>query len=84
MTTMTITMDYATDLDEQSWLVPIPQRPIPLVVREINLGDARDVGGLFGQTEGPILGFYGFNPIAAGGTAVTNELVYEMREELGI
>ena len=84
MTIMTIALDDATELDQQSWLAPIPRHSIPLVVREINLGDARDAGRLFGQIEKPILGFYGFNPIAAGGTAVTNELVNEMREELGI
>ena len=84
MTTTTIAMDYAAELEQQSWLALIPRRPIPLVVREINLGDARDTGRLFGQTEDSTLGFYGFNPIAAGGKAVANELVNEMREELGI
>ena len=29
-------------------------------------------------------GFYGFKPIPAGGNVVTNELVDELREELGV
>ena len=84
MTTMIIKLDDATELVKQSWFASMSQRPIPLEVREINLGDARDAGGLFDQVGEPVRGFYGFNPIAVGGISVTNELVNEMREELGI
>ena len=44
-------------------------RPIPVSMRSRPRGVARDL--------------YGFRPIPAGGKPVTNELVNELREELG-
>ena len=92
MTIMTITLDDATELVEQGWFAFISQRPIPLGIRNINLGDARDAGGLFNQVGEPVRRFYGLNPIAPEGTAVKNELVsdrglgdlYGIWKDLGI
>ena len=36
------------------------------------------------EAGGPQRSFYGFRPIPAGGRPVTNELVNELRQELGI
>ena len=49
MTIMTITLDDATELIEQDWFAFMSQRPIPLGIRNISLGDARDAGALFNQ-----------------------------------
>ena len=63
---MIITLDDATELIEQDWFTSYSQRPIPLGTRNINLGDARDIGALLNQ---------GGEPTAPEGTAVKNELV---------
>lgn len=84
MTTTTIELDDATELAEQVRFAPLDRSLILLSVREINLGDARDASGFLGQVEGDARGFYGFNPIPAGGAPVTNELVNKLRENLGI
>ena len=92
MTIMTIILDDATELVKQNWFAFMSERPIPLRTRNINLGDARDAGGLFKQVGEPVRRFYGFNPIAAEGTAVKNELVsdrglgdlYGIWKDLGI
>ena len=84
MTTMTIELDDATELARQDRFVLLAKASIPLLVREINLDDARDASGFLGQVEGDARGFYGFNPIPAGGAPVTNELVNKLREGLGI
>ena len=84
MTTTTIELDDATELAEQVRFAPLDRSLILLSVREINLGDARDASGFLGQVEGDARGFYGFNPIPAGGAPVTNELVNKLREDLGI
>ena len=41
-------------------------------------------GAVLAQSGVPAGSLYGFNPIPAGGATVTNELVNELREELGI
>ena len=41
-------------------------------------------GAVLAQAGKPPNDLYGFNPILAGGATVTNELVNELREELGI
>ena len=88
MTTTTIKLDDATELAKQVRAAPLDRGLIRLsvreMVREINLGDARDASGFLGQVEGDARGFYGFNPIPAGGAPVTNELVNKLREDLGI
>ena len=84
MTTTTIELDDATELAKQVRSAPLDRGLIRLSVREINLGDARDASGFLGQVEGDARGFYGFNPIPAGGAPVTNELVNKLRENLGI
>ena len=84
MTTMTIELDDATELAKQVRFAPLDKGLILLSVRKINLGDARDASGFLGQVEGDARGFYGFNPIPAGGAPVTNELVNKLREDLGI
>ena len=92
MTIMTITLDDATELVEQGWFTFMSQRPIPLGIGNINLGDARDAGELFNQVGEPAGRFYGLNPIATEGTAVKNELVsdrglgdlYGIWKDLGI
>ena len=84
MITKTITSDDATELDKQSWFVPMSQRPIPLGVREINLGDAWDLSELFDQGGEPVQGFHGFNPIATEGTAVTHEKELDLDEANGL
>lgn len=84
MTTTTIELDDATELAKQVRSAPLDKDLILLSVREINLGDARDASGFLGQVEGDARGFYGFNPIPAGGAPVTNELVNKLREDLGI
>ena len=84
MTTMTITLKDTSELAEQNSLGPPTMRALPLRVRVINLGDARHTGDVLGQLDEARRGLYGFYPIPAGGSAVTNELVNELREELGI
>ena len=92
MTIMIITLDDATELVEQGWFAFMSQRPIPLGIRNINMGDARDVGGLFNQVGKPLQRFSGFSSIATEGTAVKNELVsdrglgdiYGIWKDLGI
>ena len=84
MTTTTIELDDATELAKQVRLAPLDKGLTLLSVREINLDDARDASGFLGQVEGDARGFYGFNPIPAGGAPVTNELVNKLRENLGI
>lgn len=84
MTAMTIELDDAAELAHQDWLAPLPKGSMPLSVREIHLGDARDTGGVFGKVEGVTRNMYGFNPLPARGTQVTNELVNGLREDLGI
>ena len=84
MTTTTIELDDATELPKQVRFAPLDKGLILLSVREINLGDARDASGFLGQVEGDARGFYGFNPIPAGGAPVTNEQVNKLRENLGI
>ena len=41
-------------------------------------------GAVLAQAGKPANDLYGFNPIPAGGAPVTNELVNELREELGV
>ena len=84
MTTMTIQLDDATDLVSQDWFAPLAKCSIRLSVREINLVDARDAGGMLCQDERVGLDLYGFRPIPAGGIPVTNELVNKLRENLEI
>ena len=84
MTTTTIELDDAMELAKQVRFAPLDKGLILLSVREINLVDARDASGFLGQVEGDARGFYGFNPIPAGGDPVTNELVNKLREDLGI
>ena len=43
-----------------------------------------EAGAALAQTGERASGLYGFIPIPTGGTTVTNELVNELREELGI
>ena len=59
-------------------------RTLPPQVRVINLGDARHTHNVLGHLNDAPPNLYGFNPIPAGGSAVTNELVNKLREELGI
>ena len=50
-------------------LAPLPGRPMPVSMRSRSKGEAKDL--------------YGFRPIPSGGNLVTNDLVNEIREELG-
>ena len=78
-----IVLDDATDLANRNWFAPLSGRPIPVSVRNINLPDARDTSRLLGRPGNAAKDLYGFRPIPAGGRTVTNELVNELREELG-
>ena len=84
MTAMTIELSNATELPKQNWFAPPAICSLSPWLREIHLGDARDVGGVLVQVGGAARGLHGFSPIPAGGTTVTNELVNKLREELGI
>ena len=84
MTSMTIELDDATELGQENWFAPLAKSSIPLVVREIHLGDARDAGSVLRQVEGVALTLHGFKPLPARGAQVTNQLVNKLREDLGI
>ena len=83
MRTAAIVLDDASELGRRDWFAPLSGRPIPVSVRNINLTDARDTSKVLGRSQEPTKDLYGFKPIPAGGKAVTNELVNELREELG-
>ena len=53
-------------------------------VKRVHMDGAREAGGMLDPSEEATLDIYGFRPIPAGGTPVTNELVNKLREELGI
>ena len=84
MTTVTIELNDATELANQNWLAPLAKRSISLTAREIKMGDARDAGRVLERVDEAGGDLYGFIPIPAGGTTVTNELVNKLREDLGI
>ena len=84
MTTITITLNDASELAEQNSLGPPAMRALSLRVRVINLGDARHTVNVLSQLDETRQNLYGFCPIPSGGSAVTNEMVNELREELGI
>lgn len=79
MTKMRITLDDATELIDQDWFALISQRPIPLRIGHIKLGDARDIGALLNQ---------GGEPTAPEGTAVKTDRglgeLYGIWEDLAI
>ena len=83
MRTSAIVLDDATELAQRDWFAPLSGRPIPISVRNTNLSDARDTSRLLGRPQEAAKDLYGFRPIPAGRRAVTNELVNELREELG-
>ena len=78
-----LVLDDAAELAHGDWFAPLSGRPIPVSVRNISLPDARDASRLLGRPRQATKALYGFRPIPAGGRAVTNELVNELREELG-
>ena len=84
MITITIKLNDASELAEQNSLGSPAMRALPLRVRVINLGDARHTSNVLGHFNKALRDLHGFNPISAGGSTVTNELVNELREELGI
>ncbi len=83
MRTSAIVLDDATELAQRDWFAPLSGRAIPISVRNINLADAQDTSRLLGRPRKAAKDRYGFRPIPAGRRAVTNELVNELREELG-
>ena len=83
MRTATIVLDDATELASKEWLAPVAGRSIPVSVRNIILADARDTAQVLDRPQRETKDLYGFKPIPAGGRAVTNDLVNELREELG-
>lgn len=84
MTTMTIELPNANELSKQNWFAPPSIRSLTPWLPEIRLDDARNVGGVLVKVDEAARDLYGFNPIPAGGSPVTNELVNKLREELGI
>lgn len=83
MRSPSIVLDDATELAHRSWFAPVAGRPIPVSLRNINLSDARDTSQLLGGSRKETKELYGFRPIPAGGRSVTNDLVSELRDELG-
>ena len=83
MRTPAIVLADATELVNKDWFAPLSGRSLTVSVRNIHLADARDTSQVLGRPPEPTTGQYGFRPIRAGGTVVTNELVNELRDELG-
>ena len=52
-------------------------------IRKTHLDD-REASVALGEVEEAARDIYGFSPIPAGGIPVTNELVNELRQDLGI
>ena len=73
-----------TQLQKDAQLTCPYVHAIPLTQRELSLDDARETGSFFQKRKRVDLALYGFHPIPAGGSPVTNELVNELREQLGI
>ena len=61
--------EYEVKRVHMACLAPLSGRPTPVSVLRRYLGETKDL--------------YGFRPIPAGGKPVTNDLVNELREELG-
>ncbi len=83
MRTTTIKLNDARELASNEWLAPVAGRSIPVSVRNIILADAQDAAQVLDRPQRGTKDLYGFKPIPAGGRAVTNDLVNELREELG-
>ena len=83
MRTATIVLDDAADLAYEERLAPLAGRSIPVAMRNIVLADAQDTSQALDRPLGETKDLFGFKPIPAGGRAVTNDLVNELREELG-
>ena len=83
MKTATIVLDDAAELAHRDWFALLSGRSIPVSVRNINLVDACDTSLVLGRSRETTKDLYGFRPIPARGRTVTNELVNELREELG-
>lgn len=79
----TIELNDASELGRKELLAPVAGRSIPVSARNIVLADARDTSQVLDKPRREAKDLYGFKPIPAGGRAVTNELVNELREELG-
>ena len=60
MTTVTIELNDATELEDQNWLAPLAKRSISLTAREIKMGDARDAGRVLGQVDEAGGDLYGY------------------------
>ena len=84
MSGITIHLKDPTQLQRDANLTCPYVHAIPLTQRELSLDDARETGSLFQKHKRVDLALYGFHPIRAGGSPVTNELVNQLREELGI
>lgn len=81
---MEIELNDARQLASQDWLRP-PHIDAPqLQIVKISLDDARDTASLLAEPSTAARSLYGLLPIPAGGSPVTNELVNQLRQELGI
>ena len=83
MRTATIVLADAAELAHKDWFALLSGRLLPVSVRNMDLADARDASLVLVRPRETPKDLYGFRPIPAGGTEVTNELVNELREELG-
>ena len=83
MRTTTIVLDDATKLAYNERLAPFAGRSIPVSMRNIVMADAKDTAQVLDRSQRKTKGLYGFRSIPAGGRAVTNDLINELREELG-
>ena len=83
MRTATIVLDDAADLAYEERLAPLAGRSIPVTMRNIVLADAQDTSQALDRLQTEAKNLHGFRPIPAGGWTVTNDLVNELREELG-
>ena len=83
MRTATIVLDDARELAYKGWLAPLAGRSMSVSMRRIILTDAQDTSRVLGRSKKPTKDLYGFKPIPTGGRPVTNELVNELRDELG-
>ena len=84
MTVTTIKLDDAAELTKQSWLELMTISALRLQGPIVRFSDAGNAGIALGLPEEAVRDLYGFRPIPAGGNLVTNDLVNDLREELGI
>lgn len=84
MTSTAIASERAVDLARQDHFAPLSDVSVSLKTPEIRSAEAWTAAEVLAEKKEVDLSKYGFYPIPDRGVVVTNELVNQLRDELGI